>query len=745
MKHRREKLQNLKKRNVEFGGQVKASETTEGDQERDAAANAGFAMPLKKKLTLPLSKSNSTKTETWLLRQKGLNEFFKSVSSNQAQSKGEQKSRSEQREERRQPAQYDQLQLEQESRSEYNQQERKSLQKGEPESSNNDDKSSNERYNRDKEQKFLQEEKESKSDEDESFNKRYNTDKEQKWDQEPELKSKRNWNENLDALPDAETQLKLLQEPEHKSKYNGNESLDALSEAKKEQNLQREQEHDSDGNASFDTTYSFDPDWKDEDFNKQSRKRRGKPTPRELAAKRYRRSFGQSNCLHDIGLAKRESTTAKRPKAPPCAKHARLSDDIHWADGKHTTANPVATPHTNQPHSPCDIDLAKSNLTARVHVPAVPPGLNKQSGQSKLFHPIILDLVNEQPATAATATDHAKQSIFTDAIDLATLHFPPISLKEFERYWQEAAKKIGFSSLREIDEGRMVSKANRKAQYGRILPHATDHLLKEILNVQQTDIFIDLGHGIGNAVLQAAFTIGCDSRGIEVVEDRHIFSLAFQDEMARTAGSAGIIRVDLKNGELQSPDFRAFLTGDGRRVVKVFCNNFGNVMGSRAVNRPEDITLDDHIAGLFSAMREGSILATLGPLNFPVGPVENVNEERRLHGLQPSQDASFYSMKTVSLGPQNECVSWSEDHGIVKDLNVYIYERIGPKSSFICSTRYCSKAKSGIVQHASRTMPCGGLLLKWCDECRSTIRSRREQNKTSGSSKRSTAKSTAKD
>ena len=34
-------------------------------------------------------------------------------------------------------------------------------------------------------------------------------------------------------------------------------------------------------------------------------------------------------------------------------------------------------------------------------------------------------------------------------------------------------------------------------------------------------VFCDIGHGVGNLPLQAAFTYGCESRGIEMVGDRH--------------------------------------------------------------------------------------------------------------------------------------------------------------------------------------------------------------------------------
>jgi hypothetical protein len=42
-------------------------------------------------------------------------------------------------------------------------------------------------------------------------------------------------------------------------------------------------------------------------------------------------------------------------------------------------------------------------------------------------------------------------------------------------------------------------------------------------------IFCDIGHGIGNLVHQAAYTYGCESRGIEMVGDRCDISKVYDD------------------------------------------------------------------------------------------------------------------------------------------------------------------------------------------------------------------------
>jgi cyclopropane fatty-acyl-phospholipid synthase-like methyltransferase len=49
--------------------------------------------------------------------------------------------------------------------------------------------------------------------------------------------------------------------------------------------------------------------------------------------------------------------------------------------------------------------------------------------------------------------------------------------------------------------------------------------------LNSSQIFADLGHGIGNAVIQAAALIGCEARGIELNEGRFKLSQKFHDYM----------------------------------------------------------------------------------------------------------------------------------------------------------------------------------------------------------------------
>jgi cyclopropane fatty-acyl-phospholipid synthase-like methyltransferase len=50
----------------------------------------------------------------------------------------------------------------------------------------------------------------------------------------------------------------------------------------------------------------------------------------------------------------------------------------------------------------------------------------------------------------------------------------------------------------------------------------------KLTGLKRNEIFLDLGHGIGNAPIQAAATIGCESRGLELVKNRFSLSSAIQ-------------------------------------------------------------------------------------------------------------------------------------------------------------------------------------------------------------------------
>ena len=57
--------------------------------------------------------------------------------------------------------------------------------------------------------------------------------------------------------------------------------------------------------------------------------------------------------------------------------------------------------------------------------------------------------------------------------------------------------------------------------YGRVLTTATHFILNDIAKVKKGSVVVDLGHGAGNFVIHAAYTMGCESRGLEIMAPRH--------------------------------------------------------------------------------------------------------------------------------------------------------------------------------------------------------------------------------
>ncbi|KAL9612512.1 MAG: hypothetical protein Q9167_002897 [Letrouitia subvulpina] len=55
--------------------------------------------------------------------------------------------------------------------------------------------------------------------------------------------------------------------------------------------------------------------------------------------------------------------------------------------------------------------------------------------------------------------------------------------------------------------------------YGELLPKFVSDILNKDTRLRSSDIFVDLGSGVGNVVLQAALEVGCESWGCEMMEN----------------------------------------------------------------------------------------------------------------------------------------------------------------------------------------------------------------------------------
>lgn len=280
----------------------------------------------------------------------------------------------------------------------------------------------------------------------------------------------------------------------------------------------------------------------------------------------------------------------------------------------------------------------------------------------------------------------------------------PLTTGEFHDCWQRVEKNMGLTT-REIEDGRLVKEANHKissenqskAQYGRLMFAAAEKVF-QVTRLRTSDKFVDIGHGIGNVAAQAAFTIGCESAGIELVQDRHLVSQQFYQGLQHAVseqlpipliGDCNLVQGDLvdKMDWLASFDV-------------AFVNNFNDVFGARATNKTRK-TLDSAVAMILVKMKPGSRILTLGALGDLAGLARSdINHPSR-------NDASFFDRETILLKPSRpigwvpghddqanndplseKVVSWSSE-----DIPAYLYTRLpGPASdypAFLCTNPNC--------------------------------------------------------
>ena len=92
-------------------------------------------------------------------------------------------------------------------------------------------------------------------------------------------------------------------------------------------------------------------------------------------------------------------------------------------------------------------------------------------------------------------------------------------LDHFLKMWGVVEEDILGCSTQEIEQSESFRKANatiskedsdiqEKAQYGRFMFKGTDAIFKKVMELEKSHVFLDIGHGLGNMVLQAAYAVG---------------------------------------------------------------------------------------------------------------------------------------------------------------------------------------------------------------------------------------------
>ena len=176
--------------------------------------------------------------------------------------------------------------------------------------------------------------------------------------------------------------------------------------------------------------------------------------------------------------------------------------------------------------------------------------------------------------------------------------------------------------------------------YGELLPKFISSILKKDTKMKSDQIFVDLGSGVGNCVLQAALEIGCESWGCEMMENAC--------ELA----------------ELQEKEFNARCRLWGLSVGNIHLER-GNFMTNsriRNVLQKADVilvnnqaftpSLNEDLTNLFLDLKEGAKVVSLKSF-VPIGVKNQSKNSGAIYNILDVVEKTYYSA----------CVSWTDAPG----------------------------------------------------------------------------------
>lgn len=260
-------------------------------------------------------------------------------------------------------------------------------------------------------------------------------------------------------------------------------------------------------------------------------------------------------------------------------------------------------------------------------------------------------------------------------------------------------------------------------------------------------VFVDIGHGVGNAVLQAAYTIGCEARGIEVVADRNLIATQLEESLREIDNdelNVDVGTVELKQGRLEDPLNYDFIirppqnndnVNNTKGATKALVNNYNGVFEARSAKKGQKFYLDQYVAASFAMMVPGSVMVTFYPLTLPL-PRTAVNEARAKHGLTyDDPNASFFDFEKILIGEARNNVSWA---GIGCKTKIYVYKYTRLKQDrtdpvFLCSNPDCEHAIKAIPNTATmeasekEDSEIGRVIDPCCHKCNVTQKTLRDR------------------
>lgn len=176
--------------------------------------------------------------------------------------------------------------------------------------------------------------------------------------------------------------------------------------------------------------------------------------------------------------------------------------------------------------------------------------------------------------------------------------------------------------------------------YGELLPKFISLILKKDTKIKSDQIFVDLGSGVGNCVLQAALEVGCESWGCEMMENAcELAELQKKEFTARCQlWGLSVGKMHLERGN--------FL--ENTNILKILQKADVILVNNQAFT-PK---LNEDLTNLFLDLKEGAKVVSLKSF-VPLGhKISQKNLSAACNHLNVAQK-SYYSA----------CVSWTDAPG----------------------------------------------------------------------------------
>ena len=176
--------------------------------------------------------------------------------------------------------------------------------------------------------------------------------------------------------------------------------------------------------------------------------------------------------------------------------------------------------------------------------------------------------------------------------------------------------------------------------YGELLPKFVSTILKKDLIMKADQVFVDLGSGVGNVVLQAALEVGCESWGCEEMQNAHNLAVRQKSEFEARCRLWGLSKGDIHLVEgdfLKNDEIKAVL----KRADVVLVNN-----------QAFTPALNDQLTYHFLDLKDGAKVVSLKSF-APTGQQGQSRSAGAIHNILDVSEKRYYS----------GCVSWTNASG----------------------------------------------------------------------------------